>query len=105
MNGAGESQVGRRVVLKLHRYWIRFEIPGERPCILRLGCGVTAFDITAALAIVREKLFDNQDLPPITSVTEDVDVSTLDVGHVLPNMGSPANYGIWFPLGYQFRGQ
>lgn len=31
---------------------------------------------------------------------EDVDVSTLDPEHVLPNTGVPAARGIWFPLGH-----
>jgi hypothetical protein len=30
-------------------------------------------------------------------VTEDVDIQTLDQGHVLPNMGVPSERGVWFP--------
>jgi hypothetical protein len=28
-------------------------------------------------------------------------VSTLDKGHVLPNMAAPNERGIWYPLGFQ----
>jgi len=35
--------------------------------------------------------------PDAVKVTEDVDVSTLDAGHVLPNMYPPNERGVWFP--------
>jgi len=65
--------------------------------ILKLGCGVTAFCRDDALALIRDKIFSGSELPPITAVVEDVDVRTLDEGHVQPNMGTPSNLGIWFP--------
>lgn len=69
--------------------------------VLSIGCGVTAYDLQDALAIIREKLFQCQELPPITEIIEDVDVSKLDKGHVLPNITKPpSNYGIWFPYGF-----
>ena len=40
------------------------------------------------------------ELPTIAVLIEDVDVSTLDAGHVLPNMSPPVRRGVWFPLGY-----
>jgi hypothetical protein len=33
----------------------------------------------------------------VEHVVEDVDVSQLDAGHVLPNMGDPTLRGVWFP--------
>jgi len=37
---------------------------------------------------------------PVASSIEDVDIRTLDQGHVIPNMLPPSWRGIWFPLGY-----
>jgi hypothetical protein len=67
---------------------------------MRLGYGVTAYDYADALQILRWQAFDNNPLPPVASVIEDVDVSTLDAGHILPNMHPPNWRGIWFPMGY-----
>lgn len=88
--------------MTLHRYWIEFATSSgvELPLGTRLGCGVTARDYDAAVELIRERLFDGS-TPPVQSVIEDIDVSTLDPGHVRPNMGSPVAPGIWFPMGYQ----
>ena len=64
---------------------------------LGLGCGVTAFDREDALRLVTELAFDNEAVPPVKSVIENVDISTLDRGHVIPNMGAPSERGVWFP--------
>lgn len=86
----------------LRRFWLRFDIPegsGLR-YLAGLGCGVTAPDLEAALGMVRESIFHGQDLPALTEVIEDVDVSTLDPNHVLPNIvAPPCNLGIWYPMG------
>ena len=88
--------------MKLRRYWIKFQtaptdrlLPG-----MRFGYGVTAYDYDDALQILRWQAFDNAPLPLVASVIEDVDVSTLDAGHILPNMHPPNRRGIWFPMGY-----
>jgi len=47
--------------------------------------------------LVRERLFRNGPMPRTETVIEDVDVSTLDQGHILPNMSPPNVRGIWFP--------
>ena len=39
----------------------------------------------------------NRPLPPIRRVTEDVDVRTLERGHVCPNMGVVIWRGVWYP--------
>jgi hypothetical protein len=86
----------------LTRYWIEFDFPDgyEPPAGARLGIGVTAFDREDALGLVAERVFAAGEVPPMRGVREDVDVSTLDQGHVVPNMDTPNQRGIWFPRGY-----
>jgi hypothetical protein len=86
----------------LVRFWIEFEHTIEdqpHPGTL-LGVGVTAVDQEDALALVAERVFKGDPLPPIKDVRPDVDVSTLDEGHVIPNMEPPVERGVWFPRGY-----
>ncbi|MEM9683668.1 MAG: hypothetical protein AAF942_10425 [Pseudomonadota bacterium] len=89
--------------ISLHPYWIEFDlsIDDDPPFGFLLGCGVTAFTQDDALAIVRDLAFGGTNLPRITKLIEDVDVRTLDEGHVRPNMGTVSIRGIWFPLGYE----
>ncbi len=65
-----------------------------------IGCGVTAENITEAKLLLKEKVFNDKDLPTIINIIEGVDISTLDAGHVTPNMGNPVVKGVWFPIGY-----
>jgi hypothetical protein len=81
-------------MMELTRYWITFERNAE-PSFLDLGCGVTALGKTDALTLLQKAL--GHELPPIAAIIEDVDVRTLDQGHVIPNMGSPSERGVWFP--------
>lgn len=89
--------------MKLTRYWFEFEISDEDVRSystysgLKRGCGVTAYTYEDALAVLAEKLFRGDPIPPVRKFTEDVDVSTLDPGHVLPNIGVPTWRGVWFP--------
>ena len=39
-------------------------------------------------------------LPPVKEIRENVDVSSLDEGHVLRNIGPLHVRGVWFPRGY-----
>lgn len=83
---------------RLRRYWIRLaDLPVSAG---RLGFGVTAWDREDALALLGAKVFAGRSLPAVETLIEDVDVSTLDAGHVLPNMAPPDRRGVWFPLGY-----
>ncbi|MDR6781624.1 hypothetical protein ABIE26_001888 [Pedobacter africanus] len=84
------------------RYWIKFNFENYAPIPSGtiIGCGVTALDYEDALNIINDKLFKNNSMAPIENLIENVDISTLDAGHILPNMGLPNVRGIWFPLGY-----
>ncbi|CAA9575973.1 MAG: hypothetical protein AVDCRST_MAG18-2549 [uncultured Thermomicrobiales bacterium] len=96
----------------LKRYWITFASPpprGRDGFILsgpldRL-CGVTAYTLDDALYLIREQLCLGRKLPPIQKVIEDVDVASVDSGHIRPNMGEPFWRGVWWPpidwQGYQ----
>lgn len=87
----------------LHRYWFEFDArePADRERLahrfLLAGCGVTAWNEEDARWLIREHLFEGEPLPPIRSITEDVDISTLDPKHVRPNMGLCVWRGVWFP--------
>jgi hypothetical protein len=86
----------------LTRYWIEFEqTEGQLlPPGVGYGVGVTAVGRDDALTLVSHQVFGGDSLPKIARLVEDVDVSALDEGHVLPNMEPPAHRGIWFPRGY-----
>lgn len=86
----------------MRRYWIEFDLSNyERPPVsIDMGLGVTAQSREDALSLVRDRVFGGRELPPVRQVIDDVDVSTLDPGHVRPNMGAPTWRGIWFPLGF-----
>lgn len=84
---------------KLRRFWFRFrDLPNFSA--VGLGCGVTARDYDDAIDILVSTVFRGQAMPPIASVIEDIDISTLDQGHVVPNMEVPVFRGVWFPQGY-----
>jgi hypothetical protein len=83
----------------LRRYWIRFEAFAT-PTPLNLGCGVTAFDKDDAIGLLHSRVFTEKEVPKVIEIIEDGDVSTLNAGHVRPNMGLVTFRGIWFPLGY-----
>jgi hypothetical protein len=80
----------------LHRYWITFT-RSSQPSVLNLGCGVTAFTEEDARRLLAQEIFPNFGPREVLNVVEDVDVSTLDEGHVLPNIGIVSDRGIWFP--------
>ena len=85
----------------LHDYWFTFVRPQDGyPLGVQLGCGVTAYSYEDALHLMRTSLFRDIPMPAIATVTEDIDFSTLDAGHVRPNMGVPIVRGVWFLGGY-----
>ena len=87
---------------QLVRYWIELDFPDgyEPPPGTRLGIGVTAIDRDDALRLLAARVFQGDQMPPVREVRENVDVSTLDQGHVIPNMAPPNRRGVWFPRGY-----
>jgi len=91
---------------KLIRYWFEFDVKltdqGIPPGIT-WGCGLAAYTYDDALFILNECVFKGIPVLPIKKVIEDVDLSTLDKAHVLPNIVIPANHrGVWYPQGYSF---
>jgi hypothetical protein len=87
----------------LTRYWFEFHlsVEDEHPEGALLGCGVTARDYDDALSLLRERVWQGRELPAVRRVVEDVDVSSLDSDHVLPNLVMPPVWrGVWFPKGY-----
>ncbi|MCP3097663.1 hypothetical protein LZ198_02100 [Myxococcus sp. K15C18031901] len=82
------------------RFWFEFESGDALPVGTRLGCGVSARDAEDAMVLLRERVFQGSDLPRVLRLVEDVDVSTLDAGHVLPNLGDVRERGVWFPRGH-----
>src|SRR4051794_4378996 len=93
------SAVGDEQVI---RYWGEFDFPdGDEPPIgTRRGIGVTTLDGDDALGLVAAGVFAGNEMPPVRHVRENVDVSTLDEKHVMPNMAPANRRGVWFPLGY-----
>jgi hypothetical protein len=83
----------------LHRYWVRFINP-PKYASGHFGFGVTAWTVDDALALLAAQVFKDGPLPAIETLIEDVDISTLDAGHVRPNMEVPYWRGIWFPKGF-----
>jgi hypothetical protein len=80
--------------MTLRRYWF--------PATLGFGVGVTALSHDEAQRWALEAL---SFLPPGAAFTgevvEDVDIRTLDQGHVIPNMLPPSNRGVWYPMGHR----
>jgi hypothetical protein len=93
--------------MSLHRFWFRFNVD-KRSGVPRPGCGVTAHSYGDALAILSETVFSGKPIPEIEHTIEhtieDVDISTLDQKHVIPNMEAPIWRGVWYPKGFsQYR--
>lgn len=85
--------------MKLKMMWVNFEAPPPYSW-MQQGCGVTAFSQEDALAILREKVFMDGQVPAIRSLVESIDLESLDQNHVRRNMGNPVLRGVWFPLGF-----
>ena len=79
----------------MRRYWLTFQAIGK-PHPINLGCGVTAVGLEDALLMVRTAFPDLSLGQPVT-VAEDVDLSTLDERHILPNLGNVLEPGMWWP--------
>lgn len=78
------------------RYWIEFSREQLRDRHVSPNYGVTAYSLEQAIDLLGEFVFAGKPPSPMR-VTPNVDVSGLDPKHVLPNIGSPACFGIWYP--------
>jgi len=83
------------VSARLHRFWFKFKAHANSP----LGYGVTTWTEDDARLILARDVFRGRPMPD-AAVTAEVDVRTLDPGHIRPNTGNPAIRGIWYPLGF-----
>jgi hypothetical protein len=81
----------------LRRFWL--VLPAGTPG--QYGCGVTAFSLEDALRVLQRDMMGGRPVPSPLRVVEDGDVSTLDHGHVIPNMDECVTRGIWFPRGFR----
>ncbi len=73
----------------LQRYWFKTKE--------LYGVGVTAYSLEDAKRLVQEAItYVDWDFNEL-EIIENVDVSVLDEGHVLPNMGAPNFRGVWYP--------
>ena len=78
-------------MVELTRFW--FEFDGS----IISGYGVTAYSYDDAIRLLKEIIFRDRPMPDIKSVVENIDVSTLHEGKILPNIGAPSFRGVWYP--------
>jgi hypothetical protein len=92
-------------------YWIKFETTAafrfERdggvvvkravPSPFNLGIGVTARDEADAIYLAQVVVGKRE----VESISPVIDPSTLDQGHVRPNMGDIFVRGVWWPRGFE----
>ena len=91
-------------IIIMIRYWFEFDFNDYQdniPFGVGYGCGITAYNYNQAISFLRNKIFENKNLPKISKLIENIDISKLDEGKVIPNMLCPISIGIWFPLGYE----
>jgi len=73
----------------LRRFWF--------PLSRGLGIGVTAPSEVEARELAEATRLRYYPSAQFVGVVPDVDVSTLDAKHVLPNAGPASEHGVWFP--------
>ena len=81
----------------LTRYRLSFKADGRNSIPLGHSCGVTAYDFVVALKLIKDRPFIGAELPELSVCVVNIDVSTLDENHILPNIGLTHCRGIWFP--------
>jgi hypothetical protein len=91
----------------LTRFWLEFNVSQPVPpnSILLDGgpfyFGITAYSYEDALHILRKSFTIPADAE-LVCVVEDIDISSLDANHILPNLTVPPSWrGIWYPLGFE----
>jgi hypothetical protein len=84
------------MALPLIRYWVEVQLPEGQ--LQPRHFGVTAYSLDDALSLLHASAAYTLPSPPVAvQAWPNIDVSTLDAGHVLPNMGPPNRRGVWFP--------
>ena len=73
----------------LMRYWFKTKE--------HFGFGVTAFSLEDAKSLLDDAARSLGIDYEVLEIIEDIDIRSLDQGHVLPNMGPPNLRGVWFP--------
>jgi hypothetical protein len=91
-----------RLTIQMIRFWVEFSAGKIGNPQLSPRYGVTAHTYEEAMELLGERVFTGKVLPEPVKVTADIDVSALDPKHILPNIGSPANFGIWYPKGFNW---
>lgn len=77
-------------MVELTRFWFKLDTSIR-------GYGVTAYSYDDAVNLLKEFIFRDDEMPQIKNVIENIDVSSLDTGKILPNIGVPSVRGIWYP--------
>ena len=73
----------------LKRYWFKTK--------KHFGIGVTAYSLDDAKSLAEEAAHYFGESYELLEIIENVDVQTLDQGHIIPNMGAPNFRGVWYP--------
>ena len=73
----------------LRRFWFKTK--------KGLGIGVTAYSLDDAKTIVSKATEEIGKMTEIVAIVEDIDITTLDQNHIIPNMGPPNLRGVWYP--------
>ncbi len=81
-----EEHRGERL---LRRFWF--------PTTSGHGYGVTAYSQQEAESLAQAAATSLGLSFEPSEVVADIDIQTLDAGHVIPNMGPPNFHGVWFP--------
>jgi hypothetical protein len=74
---------------------IKFWFSG--PHGLGVGVGVTAHSYADALELLASSGLKSGADFDAEKFVENIDIRTLDQGHVIPNIGPPNFRGVWFP--------
>ncbi|MBA3694977.1 MAG: hypothetical protein H0W77_16360 [Acidobacteria bacterium] len=73
----------------LTRYWFITNI--------QYNFGLTAYSIEDARKLIDEANKTFRFKFEIIEIIENIDISTLDENHILPNIGAPNFRGVWYP--------
>lgn len=92
VNAATAKRIG--IILFIGIFWISKFI-GYVLSRTNIYTGRYIYNYDDAIKILDEKIFVTTRRPPFKRVVEDVDICTLDQGHVIPNMKPPIYRGVW----------